>query len=87
MKTITIPARTRVSAEKDVRVTAVASRAIDLAVECATEIEQTRDRLSELAEKRADAIRIALETGLSQADVGRLLGISGQAVHNILRQH
>jgi DNA-directed RNA polymerase specialized sigma24 family protein len=89
METVTIPARTRTrtTPEKTLTVTAVASRAIDLAVECAAEIDRTRDRLSELAEKRADAIRMALETGLSQADVGRLLGISGQAVHNILRQH
>ena len=89
MKTVVIPARTRtrISAEKAVQVTPAADTAILLAIECAAEIDRTRDRLSDLAEKRADAIRTALETGLSQADIARLLGISGQAVHTILRQH
>lgn len=85
MDNIVIPART--IAEKTIPASPVAVAAVNLARECALEIDRTRDRLSELAAKRADAIRTALETGMSQADVGRLLGISGQAVNNILRQH
>jgi DNA-directed RNA polymerase specialized sigma24 family protein len=87
MKTVTIPARTRTTSAKTVTVPPVADAAIELARECLAEIDRTRDRLSELAEKRADAIRTAMDAGLSQADVGRLLGISGQAVNSILRQH
>lgn len=87
MKTITIPARTRTSPEKTKDISPVGQAAVNLAVECAAEIDRTRERMSELAAKRADAIRTALDAGLSQADVSRLLGISAQAVNNILRQH
>lgn len=87
MDSITVPARTRTSPEKTVAISPVGYAAVNLAAECAAEIIRTRDRLSELAAKRADAIRVALDAGLSQADVGRLLGISAQAVNNILRQH
>lgn len=87
MESITVPARTRVSPEKTVSISPVGAAAVELARECAGEIDRTRDRLSTLAGKRADAIRTALDAGLSQADVGRLLGISAQAVNNILRQH
>lgn len=83
--TTTIPART--IAPKIVSASPEAMDAIQAAIECVGEIELARERLSELAGERADAIRTALEAGMSQADVGRLLGISGQAVNNILRQH
>jgi len=85
MDNITIPAKT--IAAKTVAVTPKAAAAINQAKKLAEQIDVTRDRLSDLAEMRADAIRVALDAGLSQADVGRLLGISGQAVNNILRQH
>jgi transposase-like protein len=53
----------------------------------ADEIIRTRDMLSTLAEARADSIRDALDAGMTQADVARALGITPQAVHNLLRQH
>jgi predicted DNA-binding protein (UPF0251 family) len=58
------------------------------ALQRAREIKATIESIThELAAERADAIRVALDAGMSQADVARVLGISGQAVHNILRQH
>ncbi len=81
----TIPART--IPPKTVSASPEAMAAITLALKCVGEIELAREQLSQLAGQRADAIRSALEAGMSQADVARLLGISGQAVNNILRQH
>jgi DNA-directed RNA polymerase specialized sigma24 family protein len=46
-----------------------------------------QERMTDLAAKRAEAIRTALDEGMTQADVARVLGITAQAVHNVLRQH
>jgi len=80
MDTVTTPTRT-------VQASGVALAAIRLAETCNEEMEATRARMSELAAKRADAIRTALDAGMTQADVARILGVSAQAVNNILRQH
>jgi len=45
------------------------------------------ERMTELAAKRAEAIRTALDEGMTQADVARILGVTAQAIHNVLRQH
>lgn len=84
METIATPAR-------EVTASPTALAALRLAEACLEEMENVRasmgERMSQLAGKRADAIRTALEAGMTQADVARVLGISAQAVHNILRQH
>lgn len=69
-----------------------ALEAIERAQHLAGEIEDVRlagdnDAMSALAAERAEAIRDALDEGMSQADVGRCLGITAQAVNLILRQH
>jgi len=46
-----------------------------------------QERMTELAAKRAEAIRTALDEGMTQADVARVLGVTAQAIHNVLRQH
>jgi DNA-directed RNA polymerase specialized sigma24 family protein len=80
-----------VTATRKTAASPAATAAIKLSRSCLDEMEVVRttmgDRMSELAGRRADAIRTALDEGMTQADVARALGITAQAVHNILRQH
>lgn len=71
----------------EVEPSAAALLAIEAAKTCAIRMDEARQLLSTLAEERANAIRSALEAGVSQADVARALGVSPNAVNNLLRQH
>ena len=81
MKNVVVTTQTTVTAP------AAAMRHLKQAQRVAQEIADTNTHLSDLAAQRAEFIRSALETGISQSDVARILGVSPQAVHNILRQH
>lgn len=52
----------------------------------AARMDDHRAALARLASERAEAIREAIASGLSQADVARELGISRQAITKLLQR-
>lgn len=52
----------------------------------AARMDDHRAALARLADERVEAIREAIASGLSQADVARELGISRQAITKLLQR-
>lgn len=68
-------------------VTPEGARHLARARRASVKIEQAREAQSRYAAERADAIRAAIEAGVSKAQVARELGIGGPAVTAILERH
>ncbi len=82
MNNTTIPLDQALSA-----ITAARAEILDRVRRASAGIEDARRLMSEHAAERADAIRDALATGMSQADVARELGLSPSAVNGALIKH
>lgn len=57
---------------------------LEVARLCVEDIERHRESIAHLAKMRQDAIRAALDGGMSQYAVAKALGITPQAVAKIL---
>ncbi len=68
-------------------VTKDGARHIERARKLSEKIEQAREAQSRYAAERAAAIRAAVDTGMTRAQVARELGTTFAAVDNILRRH
>lgn len=49
-------------------------------------MDELRDSMATLADLRAEAVREALDSGMTRADVARQLGVTPQAVTKILQR-